>query len=114
MFARTERLLLRPGWREDAPALAQAIGDEAIVRNLAPAPWPYREADAEAFLGGGTDGHPSRFLMVRRTASSPRLIGGVGLDRRPGGDRTRDVPAQSVSVRFTPRARRNLYRKTKQ
>src|SRR3546814_5847216 len=85
MFARTERLLRGPGWREDAPALAQAIGDEAIVRNLAHAPWPYREADAEAFLGGWTDGHPSRFLMVRRTASAPRLIGGVGLDRRQGG-----------------------------
>ena len=26
MFARTERLLLRPGWLEDAPALAHAIG----------------------------------------------------------------------------------------
>src|SRR3546814_6091276 len=78
MFARTERLLLRPGWREDAPALAQAIGDEAIVRNLARAPWPYRETDAEAFLSGWTDGHPSRFLMVRRTASAPRLIGGIG------------------------------------
>ena len=35
MFARTERLLLRPGWQEDAPALARAIGEEAVVRNLA-------------------------------------------------------------------------------
>ena len=40
MFARTERLLLRPGWQEDAPALARAIGEEAVVRNLATAPWP--------------------------------------------------------------------------
>src|SRR3546814_14321620 len=86
MFARTERLLLRPGWREDAPALAQAIGDEAIVRNLARAPWPYRETDAEAFLSGWTDGHPSRFLMVRRTASAPRMIGGIGIDRRENGE----------------------------
>ena len=29
MFARTERLLLRPGWQEDAPALAREIGEEA-------------------------------------------------------------------------------------
>ena len=50
MFARTERLLLRPGWAEDAPALAAAIADEMIVRNLATAPWPYRLRDAEAFL----------------------------------------------------------------
>ena len=31
MFARTPRLLLRPGFPEDAPALAAAIADEAIV-----------------------------------------------------------------------------------
>ena len=47
MFARTERLLLRPGWREDAPALFRAIADEGIVRNLAQAPWPYGPGDAE-------------------------------------------------------------------
>ena len=34
MFARTPRLLLRPGFPEDAPALVAAIADEAIVRNL--------------------------------------------------------------------------------
>ena len=51
MFARTERLLLRPGWREDAPALFQAICDERGVRNLAQAPWPSELGPAEAFLG---------------------------------------------------------------
>src|SRR4029453_3588759 len=50
MFARTERLLLRPGWAEDAPALARAIADEQVVRNLATAPWPFALEDAEAFL----------------------------------------------------------------
>ena len=40
MFARTKRLLLRPGWAQDAPALFRAIADEGIVRNLASAPWP--------------------------------------------------------------------------
>ena len=40
MFVRTDRLLLRPGWPEDAPALAAAIGEERIVRKLATAPWP--------------------------------------------------------------------------
>lgn len=81
MFARTERLLLRPGWDEDAPALAQAIGDEMIVRNLASAPWPYALDDARAFLAGWTGGNPSRFLMVQRTASAPRIIGCIGIDR---------------------------------
>lgn len=86
MFARTERLLLRPGWQEDAPALAQAIGEEAVVRNLASAPWPYREDDARAFLAGWVDGSPSRFLMVQRTASAPRIIGCIGMDRMETGD----------------------------
>jgi hypothetical protein len=36
MFTRTARLLLRPGWAEDARALAAAIGEERIVRNLTP------------------------------------------------------------------------------
>ena len=48
MFARTPRLLLRPGFPEDAPALAAAIADKAIGRNLVSVPWPYRMRDAEA------------------------------------------------------------------
>lgn len=86
MFARTERLLLRPGWAEDAPALAAAIGDEAIVRNLASAPWPYHLTDAEAFLKAqGTAPLPS-FLIVRRTRGAPELIGAVGLGQAPDGE----------------------------
>jgi RimJ/RimL family protein N-acetyltransferase len=85
MFARTERLLLRPGWAEDAPALAAAIADEAIVRNLATAPWPYGLADAEAFLAGPTDPALPRFLLFARTAGAPLLVGACGLARRPSG-----------------------------
>ena len=67
MFARTQRLLLRPGWKEDASALFQAICDERIVCNLASAPWPYSFADAEAFLERegaklGVQRHVERFL----------------------------------------------------
>ena len=43
MFHVTERLLLRPAWPEDAEALLGGIADEAIVRNLASAPWPPAE-----------------------------------------------------------------------
>ncbi|HWH22561.1 MAG TPA: GNAT family N-acetyltransferase [Allosphingosinicella sp.] len=86
MFARTERLLLRPGWREDAPALLEAIADEAIVRNLAKAPWPYTMADAEAFLGA--ERGPTEFasLIFRRTPGSPELVGCAGLGRTPEGE----------------------------
>ena len=55
MFARTPRLLLRPGFPEDAPALAAAMSDGAIARNLAVVPWPYTLRDAEAFLASPRD-----------------------------------------------------------
>jgi RimJ/RimL family protein N-acetyltransferase len=78
MFARTERLLLRPGWAEDAPALVAAIGDEAVVRNLSRVPWPYGPAEAEAFLGLPQDERRPRMLIFTRS-SEPRLVGGIGL-----------------------------------
>jgi RimJ/RimL family protein N-acetyltransferase len=85
MFARTERLLLRPGWAEDAPALATAIADEMIVRNLATAPWPYRLRDAEGFLAQPRDPVLPSFLIFERTDGEPRLAGSCGLGRRPSG-----------------------------
>lgn len=85
MFARTPRLLLRPGFPEDAPLLAAAIGDERIVRNLARVPWPYRITDAEAFLRNPGDPPLPSMLITERTASSPLLIGGCGLQRRESG-----------------------------
>ena len=86
MFARTERLLLRPGWAEDAPALHAAIADEAIVRNLAGAPWPYSMADAEAFLAMERPEDAPGFLLFRRTRGAPQLVGAAGLGRKPGGE----------------------------
>ena len=85
MFARTDRLLLRPGWAEDAPALAAAIADETIVRNLATAPWPYTLRDAEAFLAQPRDPVLPSLLVFERTEAAPRLVGACGLGRRPSG-----------------------------
>jgi len=85
MFARTPRLLLRPGFPEDAPALAAAIADEAIVRNLATVPWPYRMRDAEAFLAKPRDPILPSFLIFERTNGAPQLVGSCGLGRRPSG-----------------------------
>lgn len=78
MFARTDRLLLRPGWPEDAPALAAAIGEECIVRNLARAPWPYGVEEARSYLATGFAELKPSFLIV--TPADGRLIGGIGLD----------------------------------
>lgn len=85
MFARTERLLLRPAWSEDAPALHRAIADERIVRNLATAPWPYGLSDAEAFVASRPQPRAARFLIMKRTNAAPELVGGIGFGPDPDG-----------------------------
>jgi RimJ/RimL family protein N-acetyltransferase len=84
MFARTERLLLRPGWSDDAPALTHAIANEKIARNLASLPWPYQQGDAEAYLGtafGPT--HCAFLITLRRDPAGTEIIGGIGLHPAP-------------------------------
>jgi RimJ/RimL family protein N-acetyltransferase len=85
MFARTDRLLLRPGFPEDAQALAAAIADHGILRNLATAPSPYSLRDAEAFLVQPRDPVLPSFVITERTAGAPRLVGACGLGRRASG-----------------------------
>ena len=84
MFIRTERLLLRPGWIQDAPALASAIGDEAILTKLAQVPSPYRVSDAEWFLSQPHQRPDVPLLIFQRTHGNPRLIGGTGLHNQGG------------------------------
>jgi RimJ/RimL family protein N-acetyltransferase len=84
MFARTDRLLLRPSWPEDAGALYAAIADENIVRNLAMAPWPYTAKDAAEFTAQEYDIMHPQFLLFLRTDGAPRLIGGCGIGNHRG------------------------------
>ena len=84
MFARTERLLLRPIWPEDASALHQAIADEEIIRNLARAPWPYTQAEASRFAAVEHSTMFPSFMLMLRTDGAPRLIGSCGLGDRQG------------------------------
>ena len=79
MFARTERLLLRPSWPEDAQELHQAIADEGIVRNLTRAPWPYTADDAVHFTAQAYGERHPAFLLMLRTKGAPRLVGGCGI-----------------------------------
>ncbi len=85
MFALTPRLTLRPGWPEDAPALARAIAHEAVVTRLARVPWPYAPADAATFLSLPRAATEPRFVILER-ADAHRLIGGIGLHRADNGD----------------------------
>lgn len=85
MFARTERLLLRPGWADDAPALADAIAHPQVANMLTRVPWPYGKADAEQFLSDPHQPQAPKALIFLRTAGKPKLIGGIGLNAAEGG-----------------------------
>ena len=79
MFVRTPRLTLRPGWVEDAPDVARAIGHECVVRNLSHVPWPYGLGDAEEFLASRRDAEGAFFLIC--LPESGEIIGGIGVHR---------------------------------
>ncbi|PJI90199.1 GNAT family N-acetyltransferase [Sphingomonas koreensis] len=78
MFARTQRLMLRPGWIEDAPELARAMGHHEVVRNLGRAPWPYTIGDAQAFLSGPERQRRTSFLICALEDGGSRIVGGIG------------------------------------
>jgi RimJ/RimL family protein N-acetyltransferase len=84
MFARTDRLLLRPSWPEDAGALYDAIADEAVVCNLARAPWPYTRDEARRFASSENPQMFPNFMLMLRTNGAPQLIGACGLGERSG------------------------------
>jgi len=79
MFARTQRLTLRPGWPEDAPALTQAIAHENVARMLSRLPWPYTQAHADEWLARPKGKDEVSLLIFAHEEPTPRLIGGIGL-----------------------------------
>lgn len=85
MFARTERLTLRPAWPEDAPALAAAIGHEAVAGMLSRVPHPYTLADAAAWAMAPRGAHEPRFLIETHETGSPTLVGGIAISDEPDG-----------------------------
>ena len=100
MFALTPRLTLRPGWPEDAPELARAIGHEAVATRLARVPWPYGEADAHRFLSQPRGATDPVFLITERGRGG-RLVGGIGI--HPG------EPSHELGYWLTPSAWGNGY-----
>ena len=84
MFARTQRLTLRPGWPEDAPAIAAAIGHEAVVMRLSRVPWPYRVEDAAVWLALSRQSPETVALVLDHSPAEPRLVGAAGLHREDG------------------------------
>lgn len=86
MFIRSERLFLRPGWSEDWQELLARIDDEAIVRNLASAPWPCTAEAARTFLERRVGERCPQFLVTLPGSEGARLIGCAGL--APLGEQT--------------------------
>jgi RimJ/RimL family protein N-acetyltransferase len=81
VFHRSQRLFLRPAFPEDGGAILAAIGEEAIVRNLARAPWPYGIADARAFAALPQNPQLPHFLV---TLPGAGVIGSAGLGEHEG------------------------------
>jgi len=85
MFIRSERLFLRPGWPEDWQELLSRIDDEAVVRNLAKAPWPYTAEHARFFASKQQDKRCPHFFVTLPTSSRPaEIVGCVGLAEENG------------------------------
>ncbi|MES2444361.1 MAG: GNAT family N-acetyltransferase [Pseudomonadota bacterium] len=86
MFVRTERLTLRPGWIEDAPDVARAIGHEAVCAKLAQVPFPYTLQDARDFLASQQTAPRPPLFMFEHAGGTVRLVGCIGLQQDEAGD----------------------------
>ncbi len=79
----TERLILRPPESGDVPALATALNDFEITKNLALVPHPYTTDDAAAYVVRAAEdwasGQTYRFVMRRIT--DDHFVGCCGLHR---------------------------------
>lgn len=84
MFIRSERLFLRPAFPEDAQAILAGIADAGVVRQLASAPWPYREEDARRFVARPQDSAVPHFLVTLPGKDGAPVIGAAGLVRHAG------------------------------
>jgi RimJ/RimL family protein N-acetyltransferase len=87
MFIKTERLLLRPPWPEDAPAILAGINRWEIISNLGRAPWPYTLDDAETFIRMSTDAAEAarEHALVISLLPEARVVGIIGLIRQDCG-----------------------------
>lgn len=80
MFARTERLFLRPPFPEDWREVYRGINDAGVVRMLARAPWPYAPADAQAFCNVKRDPLELEFAVTLPGVHGAPVIGMIGLN----------------------------------
>lgn len=81
----TERLTLRAPTPADAPRIAALCGDYAIPKMTTRMPWPYRLADAEAFVAqvGGQDWRRNAAFVLDESQAG--VAGVLGLFPDPTG-----------------------------
>ncbi len=82
MFARTERLTLRPAWPEEAPAL-MAVGHEPLARLLTRG-LPASDS-AGSRIAAPRGAYEPRFVIEAHEAERPTLIGAIGLYEEVNG-----------------------------
>ena len=87
MELETRRLLLRPLRDNDAPAMARALNNYEVAKNLSRVPFPYTFEDAAQFidLQKGFDAR-SRVLAIAFRAAPDELIGVISYERNADGD----------------------------
>jgi RimJ/RimL family protein N-acetyltransferase len=73
----TDRLILRPPVMDDAGELCQLANDIGVAGNLGTMPYPYRPADAEAFLSKASKAGPAEtgFAVEHRSFGFMGMIG---------------------------------------
>jgi len=103
MFARTPRLTLRPGWPEDAPALTRAIAHYDVACMLSRLPWPYTQADAEAWLARPASATEVNCVILSHEHAYPELVGGISILQRDADS------AYEIGYWLTPGARGRGY-----
>ncbi len=69
---------LRPWTADDVDVLVECLNEPEIARWIDQIPQPYTEADARAFLAGGSDAF-ARFAVTDANAGT--VLGGVGVHR---------------------------------
>jgi RimJ/RimL family protein N-acetyltransferase len=83
----SDRLVLRPPEFADIPALVPLIDDFDVAKNLSRVPYPYSEADAQAYIAHATEtraaGTDFSFAIIRRLDGT--YVGNCGVHKRETG-----------------------------
>jgi RimJ/RimL family protein N-acetyltransferase len=90
----TPRLVLKPVAAEDVAAVVPAIGNYDVVRWLGRVPYPYRAADAEAFVAANA-ANAGRVWFVHDASG---LVGGISVDGELGYWFRREVWGRGYAV----------------